>query len=134
MDNILRRIRNLSRTSVEELNSYDLASNLLTRNDVRSQSEHNLNPHPNPAVSLHRSYAYTYDGLFRMQSSDQDGNANTRGDRFWKLDQLGNQQEIRRGLVSTNAIENSFRNTRRKLGRVTRFRAEIKLPVGWPSR
>ena len=132
MDNILRRIRNLSRISVEELNAYDLASNLLTRNDVHSQSQNNDSL--NPRLNRHRSYAYTYDGLFRMQSSDQDGNANTRGDRFWKLDQLGNQQEIRRGLVSTNAIENSFRNTRRKLGRVTRFRAEIKLPVGWPSR
>ena len=41
---------------------------------------------------------------------------------------------LHRNLLSTNAIENSFRNTRRKLGRVTRFRAEIKLPVGWPSR
>ena len=102
MDNILRRICNLSRISVEELNAYDLASNLLTRNDVHSQSQNNDSL--NPRLNRHRSYAYTYDGLFRMQSSDQDGNANTRGDRSWKLDQLGNQQEIRSGLVSTSSL------------------------------
>ena len=54
MDNILRRIRNLSRISVEELNAYDLASNLLTRNDVHSQSQNNDSL--NPRLNRHRSY------------------------------------------------------------------------------
>ncbi len=31
--------------------------------------------------------------------------------------------------LGTNAIENSFRNTRNKLGRVTRFRANSRIPV-----
>jgi len=34
-------------------------------------------------------------------------------------------------LLSTNLIENSFRNTRRKLGRVTRFRAETNQASRW---
>ena len=34
-------------------------------------------------------------------------------------------------LLSTNLIENSFRNTRRKLGRVTRFRAETDQASRW---
>ena len=33
--------------------------------------------------------------------------------------------------MSTNLIENSFRNTRRKLGRVTRFRAETDQASRW---
>ena len=38
---------------------------------------------------------------------------------------------LHRNLLSTNAIENSFRNTRRKLGRVTRFRAETDQATRW---
>ncbi len=34
-------------------------------------------------------------------------------------------------LLSTSLIENSFRNTRRKLGRVTRFRAETDQASRW---
>ena len=34
-------------------------------------------------------------------------------------------------LLSTVAIENSFRNARRKLGRVTRFRAETDQATRW---
>lgn len=40
---------------------------------------------------------------------------------------------LHRNLLSTNAIENSFRNTRRKLGRVTRFRAETDQATRWLS-
>ncbi len=36
-----------------------------------------------------------------------------------------------KNLLSTNAIENSFRNMRRKLGRVTRFRAETDQATRW---
>lgn len=38
---------------------------------------------------------------------------------------------LHRNLLSTNAIENSFRTTRRKLGRVTRFRAETDQATRW---
>ncbi len=38
---------------------------------------------------------------------------------------------LHKNLLSTNAIENSFRNTRRKLGRVTRFRAETDQATRW---
>ena len=38
---------------------------------------------------------------------------------------------LHRNLLSTNAIENSFRNTRNKLGRVTRFRVETDHATRW---
>ncbi len=38
---------------------------------------------------------------------------------------------LHRNLLSTNAIENSFMNTRRKIGRVTRFRAETDQATRW---
>lgn len=38
---------------------------------------------------------------------------------------------LHRSLLSTNAIENSFLNTRCKLGRVTRFRAETDQASRW---
>jgi putative transposase len=40
---------------------------------------------------------------------------------------------LHRSLLSTNAIENSFLNTRRKLGRVTRFRADTDQASRWLS-
>jgi transposase-like protein len=40
---------------------------------------------------------------------------------------------LHRSLLSTNAIENAFLNTRRKLGRVTRFRAETDQASRWLS-
>ncbi len=38
---------------------------------------------------------------------------------------------LHKSLLSTNLIENSFRNTRRKLGRVSRFRAETDQASRW---
>lgn len=38
---------------------------------------------------------------------------------------------LQKSLLSTNAIENTFRNVRRKLGRVTRFRAETDQASRW---
>ena len=46
------------------------------------------------------------------------------GDDLTALHELNVPSTLHRSLLSTNAIENSFRNTRRKLGRVTRFRAD----------
>jgi transposase-like protein len=47
---------------------------------------------------------------------------------FWKI---GAPHELKTTLLSTNIIENSFRNTRRKLGRVSRWRAETDQPSRW---
>jgi putative transposase len=40
---------------------------------------------------------------------------------------------LHKSLLNTNAIENSFRNVRRKIGRVTRFRAETDQASRWLS-
>jgi len=47
------------------------------------------------------------------------------------LQSLDVPNTLHRNLLSTNAIENSFRTTRRKLGRVTRFRAETDQATRW---
>jgi transposase-like protein len=53
------------------------------------------------------------------------------GDDLIALQSLNVPNTLHRNLLSTNAIENSFRNTRRKLGRVTRFRAETDQATRW---
>lgn len=53
------------------------------------------------------------------------------GDELIALHSLDVPSTLHRNLLSTNAIENSFRNTRRKLGRVTRFRAETDQATRW---
>lgn len=53
------------------------------------------------------------------------------GDELIALQSLDVPNTLHRNLLSTNAIENSFRNTRRKLGRVTRFRAETDQATRW---
>lgn len=53
------------------------------------------------------------------------------GDDLIALQSLDVPNTLHRNLLSTNAIENSFRNTRNKLGRVTRFRAETDQATRW---
>jgi transposase-like protein len=53
------------------------------------------------------------------------------GEDLIALQSLNVPSTLHRNLLSTNAIENSFRNTRRKLGRVTRFRAETDQATRW---
>jgi len=53
------------------------------------------------------------------------------GEDLIALQSLGVPNTLHRNLLSTNAIENSFRNTRGKLGRVTRFRAETDQATRW---
>lgn len=53
------------------------------------------------------------------------------GDDFLALHRLEAPSTLHRSLLSTNAIENSFLNTRRKIGRVTRFRAETDQASRW---
>ncbi len=53
------------------------------------------------------------------------------GDELIALHKLGVPSTLHKNLLSTNLIENSFRNTRRKLGRVTRFRAETDQASRW---
>ena len=58
---------------------------------------------------------------------------NEAGDDLLALHRLNVPNTLHRSLLSTNAIENSFLNTRRKLGRVTRFRAETDQASRWLS-
>ena len=55
------------------------------------------------------------------------------GDDLIALQSLNVPNTLHRSLLSTNAIENSFRNTRNKLGRVTRFRVETDQATTWMS-
>ncbi len=55
------------------------------------------------------------------------------GDDLLTLHSLNMLSTLYRSLLSTNAIENSYRNTRNKLGRVTRFRAETNQATRWLS-
>jgi transposase-like protein len=53
------------------------------------------------------------------------------GEDLIALHTLNVPSTLNRNLLSTNAIENSFLNTRRKIGRVTRFRAETDQATRW---
>lgn len=53
------------------------------------------------------------------------------GDELIALHCLNVPATLHVSLLSTNLIENSFRNVRRKLGRVTRFRAETDQASRW---
>jgi transposase-like protein len=53
------------------------------------------------------------------------------GEELIALHSLDVPNTLHKNLLSTNAIENSFRNTRKKLGRVTRFRAETNQATRW---
>ncbi len=53
------------------------------------------------------------------------------GEDLIALHSLNVPSTLHRNLLSTNAIENSFLNTRRKIGRVTRFRAETDQATRW---
>ena len=53
------------------------------------------------------------------------------GDELIALHCLNVTATLHVSLLSTNLIENSFRNVRRKLGRVTRFRAETDQASRW---
>ena len=53
------------------------------------------------------------------------------GDDLIALHRLEVPNTLHASLLSTNLIENSFRNTRRKIGRVTRFRAETDQASRW---
>jgi putative transposase len=53
------------------------------------------------------------------------------GEELIALHMLDVPSTLHKSLLSTNLIENSFRNTRRKLGRVTRFRAETDQASRW---
>jgi transposase-like protein len=56
---------------------------------------------------------------------------NEAGEDLIALQSLDVPNTLHKNLLSTNAIENSFRNVRRKLGRVTRFRAETDQASRW---
>ena len=66
--------------------TYDYAGNRLTR-DVNGTST--------------LDQTYTYDGLHRLQSSDE---STAASDRYWQLDQLGNWDKLRNGLTDTSTV------------------------------
>jgi putative transposase len=53
------------------------------------------------------------------------------GEDLLALHRLNAPNTLHRSLLSTNAIENSYLNTRRRIGRVTRFRAETDQASRW---
>ncbi len=53
------------------------------------------------------------------------------GEELIALHKLDVPSTLHKSLLSTNIIENTFRNSRRKLGRVTRFRAETDQASRW---
>jgi transposase-like protein len=53
------------------------------------------------------------------------------GDDLIRLHLLGAPATLHGSLLSTNCIENPFRNVRGKLGRVSRWRAETEQPSRW---
>jgi len=53
------------------------------------------------------------------------------GDELISLHQLGAPSTLHTTLLSTNCIENSFRNVRGKIGRVKRWRAETDQAERW---
>ena len=55
------------------------------------------------------------------------------GDELLAVHNLDVPSTLHKSLLNTNAIENSFRNVRRKIGRVTRFRAETDQASRWLS-
>ncbi len=55
------------------------------------------------------------------------------GEDLLALHRLDVPNTLHRSLLSTNSIENTFLNTRRKLGRVTRFRVETDQASRWLS-
>lgn len=55
------------------------------------------------------------------------------GDDLLALHRLNVPNTLHRSLLSTNSIENSFLNVRRKMDRVTRFRAETDQASRWLS-
>jgi hypothetical protein len=55
------------------------------------------------------------------------------GENRLALHRLNVPNTLHHFLLSTNAIESSFLNTRRKIGRVTRFRAETDQASHWLS-
>ncbi len=70
-------------------------------------------------------------GFLKPLNAEALRSLNEAGEDLIALHCLEVPSTLHRNLLSTNAIENSFRNTRRKLGRVTRFRAETDQATRW---
>jgi len=71
------------------------------------------------------------ESFLRPINSEALNSLHEAGEDLIALQSLDVPNTLHRNLLSTNAIENSFRNTRRKLGRVTRFRAETDQATRW---
>jgi len=72
-------------------------------------------------------------GFLKGKNAESLKSLEEAGEDLTALQSLDVPNTLHRSLLSTNAIENSFRNTRNKLGRVTRFRAETDQATRWLS-
>ena len=82
--------------------TYDYASNRLTRAN---------------ALQTSLSQAYTYDGLHRLKSSDEQTASN---DRHWTYDQLGNWEAVYNNLAGTGtAMQTRSHNSANELGTIS---------------
>ena len=71
------------------------------------------------------------EGFLREKNAEALSSLREAGEELIALHLLEVPSTLHKSLLSTNLIENSFRNTRRKLGRVTRFRAETDQASRW---
>lgn len=101
---------------------FDTKTNVFTGFQANSDSR---NPVRLPGI--HReTCTFRASNFARPQRDTLAGYRSLRGagDNLLSLHRLNVPNTLHRSLLSTNAIENSFLNTRRKLGRTTRFRDE----------
>ena len=71
------------------------------------------------------------EGFLRKKNLEALASLHEAGEELIALHLLNVPSTLHKSLLSTNMIENSFRNTRRKLGRVSRFRAETDQASRW---
>jgi putative transposase len=69
--------------------------------------------------------------FLRTKNAEALASLEEAGEELIALHLLNVPNTLHRNLLSTNAIENSLRNTRRKLGRVSRFRPETDQAQRW---
>jgi len=82
----------------------------------------------------HEAAMDAYGELDRFLASKNDAARNSlheAGEELLTLHRLNVPATLNVNLLSTNAIENSFRNVRARTGRVTRWRAETKQASHW---
>ena len=70
-------------------------------------------------------------GFLQKRSAEAVKSLDEAGEELTNFFKLGASPELYKSLLSTNSIENSFNNVRKKLGRVTRWRPETEQGSHW---